>query len=653
MSGSATPAWARAAMADDTPPQWAARAMDAANSAPTRVREGLEGVGRNALGFALGASSLPLGVAEFAGEVGKRAGLGGGLAAAADSAARRSQAAARAMGAGGMYEMGDVFNPLYLALPESRVARILSDGVPVIEKAAPAIDAAITGAGVSAVQPAPDDAGYFQGAAHRAEVGAAVGAPLGAVAAGLRGSAASDRAALARKGVRLSTTEVLPPRIGGPMREAVGVTPARFAESSGQARSLSDYQRVLYNMVLEPSQGVRDVQPESAEANASGVASPGTGLAPIPQGRALTVRLPDGTSVVVPARGAVALPGRPPRIGPETINGTAEELHPNPDVEAPDGSLHALHYGENEPVGRKGIKLLRERLHAFYDKALGNKAVALPSAGLMSPRWLALLDDVQAPGAIAATGMDEAFSRLGLAAQEEIMKGVRDEFAHPLHYDLTRPGGTISPRALKAAQSDLRKHAFALSSAPESYRQHAGQFLAQLANRITEVIARANPDRAHNLRIADQMWGRFSVLERAVEANKDIPGVEPGIVPARLVARALRPHNGAPTMTRWEAGELPMQEELERDSSLVPAPARASILGLTMGAEGLAGLAGYHLGGLGGLGATAAMMGATAFPFTRAGSALARAIAFSPASAKIASGAVAPAATAASGGANP
>ncbi len=537
------PAWARSAPAAPAAvPAWAQGVPitpipDPRTAGPAGATA--RGIG---LGYLAGINSAPLGLAQLVGR-GVQALTGyGGLANWAAQAAAKERAEATAAPYGNLgYTAGTILNPLYAALPGSITGSALAD-------------AALTGAVTGAAQPVLFPTDYWRTKEQQAATGAALGSLLGGVSHVASQLARSPQAALARQGVRLATTDILPEHASVTAAKVANVLPGRFSNAAQMRRALQDYQRVIYRWVLDP-------------------------------------------------------------IG--------------------------AHYGNSSPVGRDGIRIVQKAASDAYDRALGNRNVALPAAGFLSPAWLSGAEETQAAGAVHALGLAPDFNSLDQNAQERVLNVVRKELIHPLR--VGQEGNSVSARALKQSQSDLRDAAVRLMRSDDEHMRDAGLMLRDVSDRITGVIASANPELAADLRAADATWHRLSILEAAVPSHAARKGVDETIVSPRQILDAMHGSDTSARHSRWIAGELPYQRMFLEHLGVLSEPGDTSLLGLEMGLGALGG-GGYMASGLPGVGLA---LGGSTLPFTRSGSALARALAFNPAVAASIRTAIAPTAAAA------
>lgn len=418
--------------------------------------------------------------------------------------------------------VADTFNPLYLALPEARGATLgetLGRG-------------AIAGGVAGATQPTTSP----ETALRNTVTGAIAGPALGAVAHGSAALGASLPGQLARKGVRLSTPDILPERWAVNLHKVLGILPGRFADAAQQDRALRDYQtKVVYPWVLAPI-------------------------------------------------GAVVK--------------------------------------KDTPAGRDGWRAVRETATAEYDHVLGNREVRLPTTGFLSPEFFRSPQTGQAAAAIYAMGLGNVYRTLSDTAQARVLSVIREQLVRPIASKLS--GSFVEARAVKAAQSDLRGQASSMLRSGDEHVREAGRFTARLASGLTDVIADQNPAIAGGLRRADATWHRVALVEDAMPGKAAAKGHDEAIVTPRAILNAMRDGDPSARHGRWIEGTIPDQAMFEGHRRVLGEPSEPGLLGFSIGTGALMG--GAALNPVLGAGVGAASV----FPFTRSGSALARALAYSP-----------------------
>lgn len=518
-----------------------------------RIKSAVGGAGKDDLNFlkglAAGIDAAPVGVAQLAGK-GIQAVTGNKAVANFADALNRSRLGLEHGEAGraGSF-IGDTFNPLYFAAPEVALASKALEGVKGLGTAAKAADAAIAGAATSAAQPVQGGR-FWPTKEAQATGGAILGAPFGVAGHLLSKLPGSEAALMAKRGIPVATTDIVPGKVSGIAEQLAAISPARFANAWQQQRAMEAVQKpMIYDWVLQPLD-------ETLE----------------------------------------------PKFKP----------------------------------GQEALGAVQDRVDAAYDRAKTTGPVTLPSVGVLSSRWLARQDGTQLGGAIEAFGGEGNFDALNGKAQDEVLRVIQHGLVRPLKLAENQEGH-VSAKAFVQARSELRRQARALDSSPDGQLHEAGQFIHDFTDRMTETLAGDNPQLVNDLRRADKAYRRLHIFESAIPAKAGKKEADRYIVTPRQMLDAMTPKATKPGYRKILSGRNDEFQHFEKFRKVMAEPRNTNMLGWEMG-MGTLGMLGAGIGGHESIGVLPALglMGASVLPFTKAGSAATRALAFSPRTAQIA-----------------
>lgn len=244
--------------------------------------------------------------------------------------------------------------------------------------------------------------------------------------------------------------------------------------------------------------------------------------------------------------------------------------------------------GEKLPMklkGRDAYIAAESKINNAYKKVLSDVTIPAPTALIASV------------GAMAADLPEKEAKQLAAIIKREISQRVKD--------------GKLTGEAFKEAQSAIRGKAYQFTTSTDAYQKQLGQALSDAAEELTSSLARANPQKAGELKNIDTTWSRFKPMQLAAGSK----GQEGGVTPAKLLEKVYSQSRRAPSVLARGEGRMQSLAETGRE-----------VLGTKVPDTGTAGRNLFTLGALGyGIDpvTTALAAGGLGAAYSRSGQALA------------------------------
>jgi len=244
--------------------------------------------------------------------------------------------------------------------------------------------------------------------------------------------------------------------------------------------------------------------------------------------------------------------------------------------------------GEKLPMklkGRDAYIAAESKINNAYKKVLSDVTIPAPTALVASV------------GAMAADLPEKEAKQLAAIIKREISQRVKD--------------GKLTGEAFKEAQSAIRGKAYQFTTSTDAYQKQLGQALSDAAEELTSSLARANPQKAGELKNIDTTWSRFKPMQLAAGSK----GQEGGVTPAKLLEKVYSQSRRAPSVLARGEGRMQSLAETGKE-----------VLGTKVPDTGTAGRNLFALGALGyGIDpvTTALAAGGLGAAYSRSGQALA------------------------------
>lgn len=220
------------------------------------------------------------------------------------------------------------------------------------------------------------------------------------------------------------------------------------------------------------------------------------------------------------------------------------------------------------PVGRAGIATVGDFLSDKYEQAL---AASVPSV------------------------VDGPFQTQTTQLATMVPTSMQQDFVNAIKNNITSqvtPGGTLTPDAAKAAESELGRLASTYRGSSVGAERELGLALTQAQANLRNMVARSNPDVAPIIQNANQGWASLTQLEQAGQ----MAGAKEGVVsPAQYMA-AIRGGDQTIRNRAFARGEANNQDLAEAGSKVLgnvypdSGTAGRGILGALVGAAATGGL---------------------------------------------------------------
>jgi hypothetical protein len=225
-----------------------------------------------------------------------------------------------------------------------------------------------------------------------------------------------------------------------------------------------------------------------------------------------------------------------------------------------------------QPIGKELPKGLSERgAYIKAEEIIGKEyADTLKGAVIPTPESLTKYADTSL-----------AFLTAGLPQKEQ------DLLKRIIKREITQrsANGKLSGEAFKDAQSAIRREAYKYMTSSDAYQKGLGEALSDVADELTNALAKSNPDKAARLAKVDAAYSRFKPMQMAAGSK----GQAGAVTPSKLLEKVYSQSRRAPAVLA--RGEGRMQELAETG---------VDVLGSKIGDPGTAGrlmLGGALLGG--------------------------------------------------------
>jgi hypothetical protein len=196
-------------------------------------------------------------------------------------------------------------------------------------------------------------------------------------------------------------------------------------------------------------------------------------------------------------------------------------------------------------IGRQGMQALRQDLSAAYDDVLSRS-----SANALEPQFVQNMASLRQLASALPPREQAAFDAI-------IEREIGQRMA---------PNGMVNAENLQAAKSGLGQQVTNFSTANSGHERNLGMALKQADEEFRNLVARANPQNATDLKAIDTAYANFKRLQRAASGV----GAEDGIFTPAQLNSAVKAMDKSKDKRAFSEGNALMQDLTDPAKAVMP-----------------------------------------------------------------------------------
>lgn len=198
-----------------------------------------------------------------------------------------------------------------------------------------------------------------------------------------------------------------------------------------------------------------------------------------------------------------------------------------------------------DEVGRDGVAALRTGLGEAYDDVLSRS-----SANALEPEFVNRIASLRQ---MASSLPDKERAAFDAIIDREI--GAR-----------MAPNGFVNAENLQAAKSGLGQQATNFTSSTDAYQRQLGQAIKQAEQEFRDLVARANPQNAADLKMIDKAYANFKRIQRAASGV----GADEGVFTPAQLNSAVKAMDKSKDKRAFSEGNALLQDLTEAGKAVLP-----------------------------------------------------------------------------------
>lgn len=198
-----------------------------------------------------------------------------------------------------------------------------------------------------------------------------------------------------------------------------------------------------------------------------------------------------------------------------------------------------------DDIGRDGVAALRQQLGQAYDDVLSRSTV-----NATDPQFVQNVANLRS----MAQNLPEREAR---AFDQLIAREIEPRMA---------PGGQINAENLQAVKSAIGQNVSDFSTSTDAYQRQLGQAMKQLQAEFTDLVRRANPQNADDLKAIDAAYANFKRIQRAASGV----GAQDGIFTPAQLKSAAKALDKTKDKRGFSEGTALLQDLAEAGQSVLP-----------------------------------------------------------------------------------
>lgn len=198
-----------------------------------------------------------------------------------------------------------------------------------------------------------------------------------------------------------------------------------------------------------------------------------------------------------------------------------------------------------DDIGREGVAALRQQFGNAYDDVLSRSTV-----NATEPQFVQNVANLR--------GMVQNLpEREARAFDQLIAREIEPRMA---------PGGQINAENLQAVKSALGQNINDFSTSADAYQRQLGQAMKQLQSEFTDLVRRANPQNADDLRAIDTAYANFKRIQRAAAGV----GAQDGVFTPAQLKNAAKAMDRTKDKRGFSEGTALLQDLAEAGQAVLP-----------------------------------------------------------------------------------
>lgn len=198
-----------------------------------------------------------------------------------------------------------------------------------------------------------------------------------------------------------------------------------------------------------------------------------------------------------------------------------------------------------QEIGREGVANVRQQLGQAYDDVLSRS-----SANALDPQFVQNVASLRSMVASLPEKEQRAFDSF-------IAREIEQRMA---------PGGQINAENLQGIKSALGQGVSDFGTSTDAYQRQLGQAMRQLQAEFQDLISRANPRNADDLRAIDTAYANFKRIQRAASGV----GAEDGIFTPAQLKNAAKAMDRSKDKRAFSEGTAVLQDLAEAGQAVLP-----------------------------------------------------------------------------------